>query len=276
MDIPVKRSFVAVNKAKLYYEIAGNGIPFVMIHAGVADHRQWNNEFATFKKDYRVIRYDMRGYGKSEPVEGEFSHMGDLESLLDSLAIREPLVIMGCSMGGGIALDFTVTHPEMVKALIMVDSGPSGLKLDVQQPEKFADAEKAFNDGNLDLVCEIETQIWFDGTGRTPDQVNQQMRSLLYEMNHIALENEVKNLGNRKPNLDTPTSERLHELLCPVLVIVGEHDTPYCLAAAEYMTKEIKLAHKEVIRDAAHLPNMDHPEKFQKIVRDFLGNLHVD
>ena len=106
MDIPVKRSFAAVNKAKLYYEIAGNGIPFVMIHAGVADHRQWNNEFATFIKDYRVIRYDMRGYGKSEPVEGEFSHMGDLESLLDSLAIREPLVIMGCSMGGGIAHGF--------------------------------------------------------------------------------------------------------------------------------------------------------------------------
>ena len=271
---PVTKSgFAAVNNAKIYYEISGVGFPFVMIHAGVADRRQWNNEFASFASKYCVLRYDQRGYGKSEPVEGDYSHMRDLESLLDVLDIHEPVILMGCSMGGGTAMDFTLTHPALVKALIMVDSGPSGLDLDVPENDKFADAEKAFKEGDLDLVSEIETQIWFDGTGRTPQQVNQEMRKLLFEMNRIALGHEVKNPGKRKPNLEKPAAERLHEILCPVLVIVGANDTPYSLAAADHMAKHIKSARKAVIDDAGHLPNMDHPQQFHTIVSQFLDNL---
>src|SRR5512133_2675972 len=94
-----KSGFVRIDNASIYYETTGTGIPLVMIHAGVADSRQWNNEFEYFSQSNQVIRYDMRGYGKSEPAEGEFSHMSDLVSLLDVLEIHEPLIIMGCSMG---------------------------------------------------------------------------------------------------------------------------------------------------------------------------------
>ena len=236
MSIPQSKSgFINIDNAKLYYEIAGTGTPFVMIHAGVADSRQWNNEFTYFSQSNQVIRYDMRGYGKSKPVEGEFSHMSDLVSILDDLGIHEPLVIMGCSMGGGLAMDFALTHPSKVNALIMVDAGPSGLELDVPAPPKFADAEKAFEAGNLDLVAEIETQIWFDGTGRSPEQVNQETLKLLFEMNRIALSHEVKNLGKRLPNTETPVVDRLGNLDIPTLVIVGAHDTAYILAAADDM-----------------------------------------
>jgi pimeloyl-ACP methyl ester carboxylesterase len=265
--------FVAANNANLFSEIGGSGTPFVMIHAGVADNRQWNNEFPAFAKKYRVMRYDMRGYGKSELVEGDFTHIADLEVLLETLQIREPMVLMGCSMGGGLAMDFTITHPALVKALIMVDSGPSGLNLDVPESDKFADVEKAFKEGDLDLVSEIETQIWFDGTGRTPQQVDQNARKLLFEMNRIALGHEVKELGKRKPNLEKLAAERLHEIHCPVLVIVGANDELYSLAAADYMEKHIKSARKVVIEDAAHLPNMEHPQQFFEVVSDFLDNL---
>src|SRR5215210_1160925 len=107
----IKSGLANIDNAQLYYETAGKGMPLVMIHAGVADSRQWNNEFAFFAQNYQVIRYDMRGYGKSEPVDGEFSHMSDLVSLLNALEIQEPLVIMGCSMGGGLAMDFALTYP---------------------------------------------------------------------------------------------------------------------------------------------------------------------
>src|SRR5688572_14252517 len=107
--------FAAVDNAKLYYEAAGNGQPFVMIHAGVADCRQWNHEFTHFAAQFRVIRYDLRGYGKSEPVDGEFSHMGDLIAILEFLEIHEPLLIMGCSIGGGLSMDFALAHPSRVK-----------------------------------------------------------------------------------------------------------------------------------------------------------------
>ena len=265
-----KSGFVNVGGAQIYYETAGSGIPFVMIHAGVADSRQWNNEFEYFAQSHQVIRYDMRGYGKSEPVEGEFSHMGDLVAVLDSFEIQEPAIIMGCSMGGGLGMDFTLTHPSRVKALIMVGSGPSGLELDVPRPAKFAEVEKAYDAGDMDLVAELETQVWFDGAGRTSEQTDPEMRKLAYEMNRIALGYEVKGLGTRLPNTGTPAFDRLNDLNIPVLVIVGSQDIPYILAAADYMVEKLPMAQKVMIEDAAHLPNMDHPHKFREVVGAFL------
>lgn len=271
--LQTKSGFVTIDHARLYYETAGQGSPLVMIHAGVADSRQWNNEFAFFARNYQVVRYDMRGYGKSEPAEGEFSHLEDLAAVLNALGLHEPVVIMGCSMGGGLAMDFALTHPSRVRALIMVGSGPSGLELDVQAPVKFADVEKAFEAGDLDLVAELETQIWFDGMGRTPEQVNQAMRKLAYEMDRQALAHEVKQLGKRLPNTQAPAFDRLSDLKSPVLVIVGAHDTPYILAAADYMIEKIPSAQKVTIEDAAHLANMDQPKEFQTLVTNFLEAL---
>jgi pimeloyl-ACP methyl ester carboxylesterase len=263
----------AVNNAELYYETAGDGPPFVMIHAGVADNRQWNNEFAHFAVRFHVVRYDMRGYGKSEPVAGDFNHLKDLKGLLDYLHIDRPVILMGCSMGGGIAMDFALEHPALVRSLIMVGSAPTGLNLDVPRLEKFDEVERAFNAGDLDRVAELETQIWFDGTGRTPDQVDPAMRRLAYEMNHIALDHEVKGLGNRLPNTEVPAAARLDKLRIPTLVVIGANDTPYILAAADYMVEYLPAVQKAVIEDAAHLPNMEHPAEFQRIVDAFLEDL---
>jgi len=272
-DFQTKTDFANINNAQIYYETAGKGTPLVMIHAGVADSRQWNNEFVDFVQYYQVVRYDMRGYGKSEPVDGDFSHMSDLISLLDTLELQVPLFMMGCSMGGGLAMDFALAQPSRVKALIMVDSAPSGLKLDLPTPAKFAEAEKAFDNGDLDLVAEIETQIWFDGMNRTSDQVNKVMRKLVYEMDRTALSHEIKQLGKRLPNTDAPAFDRLTEIEIPLLVMVGAHDTPYILASADYMIEKIRSAQKVIIEDAAHLPNMEHPDRFQEIIKNFLNGL---
>ena len=267
------RGLAAVNDAHIYYEIAGDGDPFLMIHAGVADSRQWDNEFAYFASRYRVIRYDMRGYGKSEPADGQYGHLQDLIALLDHLEIEGAIVAMGCSMGGGVAMNFALSKPLAVKSLIMVDAGPTGLELDAPTPDKAAEAEQAFNAGDLDLVAEIETQIWFDGVGRTSAQVNQAMRKLVCEMNRTALGHEAKGLGARLPDTEVPAAQRLSELQLPVLVIVGAHDVPYMQAAADYMVEKIPTARKVTIDDAAHLPNMEHPEKFCRIVSTFLEGL---
>jgi pimeloyl-ACP methyl ester carboxylesterase len=265
-----KSGFATIGNAKIYYETAGQGVPFVMVHAGVADSRQWNNEFTHFAQSYKAIRYDQRGYGKSEPAEGEFSHMGDLDALLDHLEIREALILMGCSMGGGLAMDFALANQPRVKALVMVGSGPSGLELDVPTPAKFADVEKAFEAGDYDLVAELETQIWFDGAGRSPDQVDPTMRKLLCDMDRLVLTHELKQLGKRLPNTESPAFDQLQDLKVPVLVVVGEHDTPYIRAAADYMAEKIPHVQKVAMLDAAHLPNMEHPHQFQTIVEDFL------
>jgi pimeloyl-ACP methyl ester carboxylesterase len=271
VDTPLRKTgLISVDGAKIYYETAGEGPILVMIHAGVADSRQWNNEFAFFAQHYHVLRYDMRGYGNSEPVEGEYSHLSDLVALFGALNLHEPLIIMGCSMGGGLAMDFALAYPSRMRALIMVDSGPSGLKLDIPASAKFKEVEKAFEAGDLDRVAELEAQIWFDGTGRSPEQVNPGMRKLLIDMDRKALAYEVRQLGKRVPDTQAPAFDRLEEMDIPVMVIVGAHDTPFSLAAADYMVERIRFARKLVIQDAAHLPNLDQPLEFQRIVKSFL------
>jgi 2-hydroxy-6-oxonona-2,4-dienedioate hydrolase len=271
----IKTGQAKINNALIYYEMLGEGMPFVMIHAGVADSRQWNNEFLSFSQEYRVVRYDMRGYGNSEPVDGDFNHLHDLVSLFDHLELHEPVLLMGCSMGGGLAMDFALEQPSRVKALIMVGSAPGRLELDVPTPVKFEEAERVFESGDLDRLAEIETQIWFDGTDRTPEQVNPAMRRLVYEMDRKVLAYESRKLGKRVPNTKTQAVDRLSELRIPVLVIVGAHDTPYILAAADYMAEKLPSAKRVTIADAAHLPNMDHPAEFREGVESFLEGIAV-
>jgi len=262
-----------IGAAQIYYQLAGTGQPLIMIHAGVADSRQWNNEFSAFSRNFQVLSYDMRAYGKSAPVPGDFTHIQDLTALIDHLGISLPVIIMGCSMGGGLALDFALMYPSKVKALIMVASGPSGLELDLPTPSKFDLVELAYNEGNLDQVAELETQIWFDGTGRTPDQVNPAMRQLAFDMNRLALSHERVQLGERLPDAEVAAVGRLNELRIPVLVIVGVHDIPYMQVAAEYMAANIASVRVEIMADAAHLPNMDHPDHFRRIVSEFLDQV---
>jgi len=271
-DNPIKSGLAAINNAYIYYETAGEGPPFVMIHAGVADSRQWNNEFAHFADRFQVVRYDLRGYGRSKPVAGEFSHLADLIALLDYLELHEPALLMGCSMGGGLAIDFALTRPLQTAALILAGSEPSGLELDdAPTPAKFAEAKQADLAGDLDLLAEIEMQIWFDGVGRTPDQVNQTMRRLAYEMNRQALAHYAKKLGQQLPDTEIVAADEMGALRMPTLIVVGARDIPYVHEAADYMLAKLPSAGKALIANAAHLSNMDQPEEFRRVVTEFLA-----
>ncbi|GAB1421118.1 alpha/beta hydrolase [Anaerolineales bacterium] len=268
-----KSAFAPVNGAELYYEIAGSGQALVMIHAGIADSRMWDHEFETFAKSYRVLRYDMRNYGQSKPVpEQAYRPIEDLEALLEYLHITESIILMGCSMGGELAMDFCLKHPQKVAALIMSCSGPSGLTLDVARPAQFSEINAAFEAEDYDRVNELELQVWVDG-GRPTDQVDPTVRALVYEMNQQALAYEVAGLGERLPNApaEAAAASRLKEIRCPVLIISGEFDTAYMQAAAEYMKQHIARTTYYSISDAAHLPNMEKPDLFHSCVVSFLN-----
>lgn len=265
--------YAASGAARIYYEVAGSGPALVMIHAGVADSRQWNYEFARFSDDFRVLRYDMRGFGRSEPADEPYSNRADLEALLARLDLPEPLVLMGCSMGGTLAFDYALAYPDRVQALVLVGSGPSGLSLDVPPVPQFAEAEAAYLAGDLERVAELEAQVWFDGMGRTADEVDPAMRALALDMNRLALAHDARKLGQRLPDAETPAVERMTELAVPVLIVIGEHDVPYILAAADYMVANLPNARLVVIQDAAHLPNMDHPDEFGAAVGAFLKDV---
>jgi pimeloyl-ACP methyl ester carboxylesterase len=92
-------------------------------------------------------------------------------------------------------------------------------------------------------------------------------------MNRLALSHDALGLGKQLPDTETPAVERLSELDIPMLVVLGTHDLPYFNAAADYMVDNTPYTRKVLIEDAAHLANMEHPDRFQKIVRSFLDEI---
>lgn len=264
--------FADINGAKIYYETAGTGRNLVMLHAGIADNRMWDDQFSAFGQDYRVIRYDQRNYGQSAPVQNaEFRRLDDLTALLDFLKV-DSAIMMGCSMGGGLAIDFTLQNPARVEALILVGSGPDGFEFDEPPPPYWDELVAAFKDGDIEHTAELEARLWFDGTGRTPEQVDASIRQKMIEMNTIALNNEKAGTGKELAS-ESKASTRLSEIRVPTLVIVGDRDTAYLLAAADYMAANIASAQKVVMPNTAHVPSMEYPTEFNRIVRDFLTTL---
>lgn len=121
----MKSGFAEVNGARLYYEELGEGRAVVLIPAGKLDRRMWEVQFREFAKHYIVVRYDMRGYGKSEMPQKPYSDVEDLNGLLKFLNVNKACLV-GVSVGGKIAVDFTLAYPEMVSALIPVSPDISG------------------------------------------------------------------------------------------------------------------------------------------------------
>src|SRR5258708_24662778 len=99
--------YADINGAKIYYEVAGEGFPVVFVHAGVADRRMWDGQFPVFAKQFRVIRFDMRGYGNTEPVAAEYNNAADLYGLLRFLNVNGAF-LGGCSLGGGTDMYFAL------------------------------------------------------------------------------------------------------------------------------------------------------------------------
>lgn len=122
MKRSVSQGMADVNGTRLYYEIGGTGHAVVFIPGFTLDTRMWDDQFEHFARQFQVVRYDMRGFGKSAvPTEAVYSHAEDLKALLEHLGIRQAYLV-GLSKGGAVALDFTLTYPGYVKALVLLDT----------------------------------------------------------------------------------------------------------------------------------------------------------
>ena len=127
--------FAEIHGTQLYYETLGEGNPLVLIHGGYMDRRMWDDQFHAFAKHYRVIRYDVRGFGKSELPPVPYADRQDLFDLLNYLGV-EKTYLLGLSLGGIIAIDFTLEHPTMVDALILVGSPVPGFPIELLYTEE--------------------------------------------------------------------------------------------------------------------------------------------
>jgi pimeloyl-ACP methyl ester carboxylesterase len=257
---------------KLYYEMGGEGEILVLCHAGFVDSRMWDGQWTSFTQHYRVLRFDMRGFGKSDPVTGPVSRRYDLYCLLRKLGVKHAN-LLGCSMDGKMVIDFTLEHPEMVLSLGVISGTPEGFEMRGQPPSQILEMLQALEMGNLEIVSELQISLWVDGIYRNQSQVDPHIRQLAAEMNRILVKNGTWAKADSQPldPLNPPAIGRLAEIKVPTLVIAGSLDHPEVLRAADLLANRIKGAKKVILPDTAHIPNMEKPAEFNQVVLDFLS-----
>jgi pimeloyl-ACP methyl ester carboxylesterase len=268
--------FVNVPGAQLYYEDRGDvdNPALLFIHAGIADCRMWQPQVEYFSRDYCVVRYDTRCYGKTNSEDVEFSNRADAIAVLDHLGI-DKAVLIGCSRGGQIAIDTALEYPNRVLALVPVCAGlsgydfqPSNSAKDVTTGELFEQMELAESTKDFERLIGLEVHLWADGgdqsEGRAPAHVREQMREMIANAYRRAQPE------GRPIPLQPPAAVRLHEIKVPTLIIAGALDTSAVLQMADTMEQHIAGAKKLIVEGAAHVPSMEFPDQFNQALSAFL------
>lgn len=262
--------YLSFNDAEIYYEVTGQGQPFVMVHAGIAHHAMWDPQVEHFSRHYQVVTFDQRGFGKTVTETKEFNRRADLLALLDHLNI-ERAILMGCSMGGANALDFTLEHPERVSALILVAAGISGEAPDPNLVKQWQEQDDAYKAGDFEKVIDLELKMWVDGPHRTPVQVPAHVRAKVREMELDNLKLDTEDY--KSIPLEPPALGRLHEIKMPTLIIFGTGDQPRVVANGQTLLNGIPHAQELVLEGIGHVPSMEKPELVNRAIEKFLKNI---
>lgn len=257
------------NGARIYYEVDGSGDPVVLIHAGVANLRMWDEQVAALAGRYRVVRYDTRGYGRTETDDVAFSNRADIAALLDHLG-EDAARIVGVSRAGSIALDFTLEHPDRVTALVFVAGGIRGYDPPNEPPASvFEEPERLLETHDWEGLAEWETQYWVDGPGQPTDRVDPALRALVHGW---ILDNYRAEKEEGQPQvLEPPAAGRLGEIAVPVLSVVGDLDEAGIVATCRHLAEAVPGARFELVPGTAHMLNLEQPERFNRLVLEFLA-----
>jgi 2-hydroxy-6-oxonona-2,4-dienedioate hydrolase len=264
--------WIEVEGTPHYYEIAGQGTPLVMLHAGFVDSRMWDPQWARLRERFRVVRFDLAGFGRSALPAGPLARRRELAGLLDRLGLAQA-TLLGCSLGGEIALDFCLEHAERVARLVLVSTAPGGFAMQGEPPADLLAMIAALQQGDLERASELQLRLWIDGPFRQHGQVEPSVRRRAAEMNRIPIANATWSRVDAQPldPLAPPAAERLGELRVPTLILAGELDHPEILRAAAWMAERIPAARWATLTGCAHLPGLEKPEEFNHALAEFLG-----
>jgi 3-oxoadipate enol-lactonase len=258
--------YAAAEGTQLYWEQRGAGDPLVLIHAGIADSRMWESQMAAFSPRYRTVRYDARGFGRSQAGAGPFSHRGDVIAILDALDI-ERAHLVGISLGGSTALETALDFPDRVRSLVLGAASPRGLVAHTNLIPLWEEIDALIEAGKIDEANEIEIQMWVDGPVRTLSDVDPAIRNLVLDMNRPSL---AATEHPEETAIDPPVADRLDQITAPTLVLAGEYDQPSLIAGPKLLADRIPNAEFLMVHGTAHMLNMEQPEAFNAAVLDFL------
>ncbi|HVS30577.1 MAG TPA: alpha/beta hydrolase [Thermoanaerobaculia bacterium] len=255
-----------VGSTKLYYEVAGEGAPVVLLHGGWLNSEQWDEQFSSLSRRYLVVRYDFRGAGRSLLGEAEWNHYDDLAALLKGLGI-ERAHLVGLSAGGQIAIDFAITHPEAVLSIAIGASPLRGYDLG----QEFTDGMRGVIAGGVaDDPQLIHDRMWAFAPFRvasTLPHARQRLNAMIVHQNQWATSR--PNAPRPKP-FDPPPAARLKDIEVPTLVIVGDGEMPALQKEASFVAQSIPGARLVRVKDAGHFVNLEQPQRYNEIILDWL------
>ncbi len=263
--------FLDVPGGRLYREADGAGTALILLHAGVAHLRMWDEQVPEFARRHRVIRYDQRGFGRTTSEDVEFSNRGDLARALDDAGVDRAHVL-GLSRGATIALDFTIERPERVTSLVFCSSVPGGFDFEAPEMDTLEnEMERVEAARDWEALVELETRLWTDGPGQPADRVDPDLRRRMVEW---GLENYRADAGRGRPRpLDPAAVSRLGEVRVPTLLMWGDLDEVGTRAGSEAVAAGIAGARSHVFAGAAHMINLEQPEAYARLVLDFLSEV---
>ena len=262
--LEIRSDYLNVPGGRLYFEEAGAGTPVVLIHGGFGDRRMWDAQFGAMARDFRVVRYDHRGFGNSTGADSAYSPTADLIRLLDHLGIANAHVV-GNSVGGSVALDFALLHPGRTNKVVVVASGANGYPW---QPEDVASIVAVFNAAK-DQGADRAAEMWLQNGMVAVASRHPRSASLVTRM--VRDNKGIFTLNAWPEERMKPSAyERLGELRMPVLFVIGEKDVAGVHRVND--ASAARIAGAEVFRmpGADHLPHMTHQEEFTRRVVAFL------
>jgi pimeloyl-ACP methyl ester carboxylesterase len=240
----------------------------VFIHAGVADRRMWRHQLSAVPDGFRFLSIDLRGCGQSDLPDEPFSNHQDVVAVMDQLGI-DKAVVVGCSMGGGTAIDVALTTPTRVTGLVLIGADAPGADIEDYEPPQWPQILKAYEEGDFDRVVELDAEVWVVGYGRDKESVDPAVIAELIEMDRGLIANEEQR-EELVVALDPPRAERMGEISVPALIMVGEHDLPDMRHSAEHLASTLADGTAVVIPGAAHLPSLEQPQAFNQALFGFL------
>jgi pimeloyl-ACP methyl ester carboxylesterase len=256
--------FLTVGGSRIYYEECGTGTAVVLLHDGLLHSVVWEDMWSPLCAKNRVIRYDRRGYGRSEPAKEPFSPEADLALLLQSLRV-DRAVLVGSSSGSAVALDFTLAHPERVEALVMIGPVVHGMRSSDYFVQRGNARGAPLAKGDFKSAAENWSKDRFQISGDRPEARKKVFDALVGNPQNLQVP------GQFEIRPTPPTVTRLAAVQAPTLVIVGEDDIADVHAFAGAIQAGVPVVRREVWKGDGHLVQLEEPQKLVERLEAFVG-----
>ncbi len=261
----IHSGFVDVNQTRLYYEMAGSGEVVVLVHGFTLDTRMWEDQFLPLAQHFQVVRYDLRGFGKSAlPTDEAYSHVDDLNALLDRLDIPQAHLV-GLSKGGGVALDYALTYPARVGRLVLIDTVLGGFAWSSQSNAENGVIWQEAVRGGIPAAKAAWLAHPLFAPGHRQPSVSARLAQIVGEYSGWHFVN-----PNPERHLEPPAAARLGELAMPVLALVGEEDTPDFRQITDLIGQQAPRSRAMVVAGVGHMSNMEAPAAVTDALLAFL------